>query len=202
ELLILAGLGLFIGALAVVFISVTERVSCQSLSWRPLFGFALAGLLTGLLGQWYPQVLGISYDTLDAILDHSFAADFLLGLLLAKLLATAVSIGLRVPGGLIGPSLVIGGAAGALCGVLAPGLFGFETSSVTLYAAVGMIAMMGALLQAPLAALCALLELTADPNVILPGMAVVVTADMMVRQLLGRGSVFEHLRRLSDPDRS
>lgn len=198
ELVLLGGLGLFIGLLAVLFIALTENVARQTVAWRPLFGFALAGVVTGVIGQFYPQVLGISYDTLEAILDHSFEAGLLIGLVFAKLVATAISIGLRVPGGLIGPSLFIGGAAGGFLGVLVQSWVGGDASSVAFYAAVGMIAMMGALLQAPLAALCALLELTADPNIILPGMTVVVTADLVVRQLLGKGSVFEHLRQLAD----
>jgi H+/Cl- antiporter ClcA len=118
--------------------------------------------------------------------------------MVAKLATTAVAVGLRVPGGLIGPSLVIGGAAGALVGVSAPGWVGFATGSESFYGTMGMVAMMGAVLQAPLAALFALLELTADPGIILPGMTVVVTADLVARQMLGRDSVFDYLRRRSE----
>jgi H+/Cl- antiporter ClcA len=146
----------------------------------------------------YPQVLGVSYDTLNAILDNRLTAGLLAGLVAAKLLATAVAVGLRVPGGLIGPSLVIGGAAGCLLGVLAPEWVSFPVGSESFYAAIGMVAMMGAVLQAPMAALIGLLELTADPDIILPGMTAVVTADLVARQLLGRESVFEHLQRIAE----
>ena len=48
---------------------------------------------------------------------------------------------------------------------------------------IGMAAMMGAVLQAPLAALMALLELTHNPNIILPGMLAVVVSGLTTRQL-------------------
>ncbi|HGG60067.1 MAG TPA: hypothetical protein ENK26_09165, partial [Gammaproteobacteria bacterium] len=73
-----------------------------------------------------------------------------------------------------------------------------QTGSESFYATIGMIAMMSAVLRAPLAALFALLEMTGEPNIILPGMMAVVSADLVARQLLGRDSVFEHLRLLTD----
>lgn len=198
EFFLLAALGVVLGILAVAFVSGTDRLARTTRGWRPLQAFACAGAVTGLIGLAYPQVLGISYDTLSAILDNRLGAQLLTGLIVAKLLATAVAVGLRVPGGLIGPSLVIGGAAGAAVGVAAPDWVGFATGSESFYGAMGMMAMMAAVLQAPLAALFALLELTADPHIILPGMTVVVTADLVARQLLGRDSVFDYLRRQAD----
>ena len=61
----------------------------------------------------------------------------------------------------------------------------------------GMAAMMAAVLQAPLAALVAVLELTANPNVILPAMLVVVGAMLVVSEVFKQRSVFlETLERL------
>jgi len=199
EFLLLGGVGLLIGILAVLFVITVERVNQRTQAWRPLLALGCAGAVTGLIGQFYPQVLGVSYDTLDAILNDRLGAGLLSGLVVSKLTATAISVGLRVPGGLIGPSLVIGGAAGAFVGVITPTWVGFSIGSQSFYATMGMVAMMGAVLQAPLAALFALLELTADPDIILPGMTVVVIADLVARQWLGKESVFEHLRALADP---
>ena len=50
-----------------------------------------------------------------------------------------------------------------------------------------------ATLRAPLAALTALLELTGNPNIILPGMVAVVSAELANRLVLGKESVFEVL---------
>jgi H+/Cl- antiporter ClcA len=198
ELLPVALLGVTTGLIAVAFISLAERVGRFTQKWRPSLAFSVAGLVTGLIGLAYPQVLGVSYDTLDGILNNHLAGVMLIGLVLGKLVATAISIGLRVPGGLIGPSLVIGGALGGVMGMLVKHFMLFESGSESFYASVGMVAMMSALLQAPLAAMFALLELTADPNIIFPGMTAVVCADLIVRQAFGKESVFEHMRRLVD----
>ncbi|MCU7959893.1 MAG: chloride channel protein [gamma proteobacterium symbiont of Bathyaustriella thionipta] len=199
ELFLLLLLGLATGLLAAVFIGLTEHSGRLAQNWKPSTAFTLAGLLTGLIGLAYPQILGVSYDTLSHILNSPMALLTLFGLMLGKLVATAVSVGFRLPGGLIGPSLIIGGALGQIMGVSVQGLFGFDTSPVGFYAIVGMLAMMSAVLRAPLAALLALLELTANLNVLFPGMIVVVGADIVARQLLGKESIFEHLRRLTAP---
>jgi CBS domain-containing protein len=54
----------------------------------------------------------------------------------------------------------------------------------------GMGAMMGATLQAPLAALIALLELTGNQNIIFPGMLAIVSANLAARELFGQGSIY------------
>ena len=55
---------------------------------------------------------------------------------------------------------------------------------------VGMVAMMGATLRAPLAALVGLLELTGNPHIILAAMLTAVPAYAVSRSALGRESVF------------
>jgi len=55
---------------------------------------------------------------------------------------------------------------------------------------IGMAAMMGAVLQAPLAALLALLEMTSNPNIILPGLLVVVISSMIVTESFRFKSLF------------
>src|SRR5690554_7664377 len=54
----------------------------------------------------------------------------------------------------------------------------------------GMGAMMGAVLQAPLAALMALMELTRNPNIILPGMLIITTASLVTSEAFGKKSLF------------
>lgn len=192
-------LGAVIGLLAVAFVSLTKRVAAATSAWRPDVSLPIAGLTTGVIGLVVPQVLGVSYDTLATILAEGLATDILLGVLLGKLVATAVSIALRVPGGLIGPSLIIGGAAGAALGSLGPEWLGLAPAAAGFYATIGMVAMLSAVLQAPMSSLLALLELTGEPAIILPGMLTIVVADLISRRLLGRGSLFEYLRKLGRP---
>jgi CIC family chloride channel protein len=63
-------------------------------------------------------------------------------------------------------------------------------SSVGFYGMLGMAAMMGAILQTPLAALMTLLELTHNPNIILPGMLIVTLSTLTTSELFGKKSLF------------
>jgi hypothetical protein len=54
---------------------------------------------------------------------------------------------------------------------------------------------MGASLHAPLAALMAILELTANPHTLLPGMAAVIPALLVARSVFGQGAIFVALLR-------
>jgi CIC family chloride channel protein len=150
----------------------------------------LAGLITGLLAQWSPVIMGLSYDALRRIFHNDLGFQSLLLLLLAKLIATAISIGVRMPGGLIGPSLIMGGAVGGLTELLIYNWYPYYSGSAGFYAMIGMVAMMGATLRAPLAALVALIELTGNLNIILPGMIAVVSGQIAASMLIGDVSAF------------
>ncbi len=182
-------LGVVTGLVAASFVSMVERMSRLTATWEVRARFVFAGALTGLCAQWVPEIMGISYDTVQRILTDQVGLLLLVGIVLAKVLATATAVGVGLPGGLIGGTLVLGAACGGAMGHLAAGLWPDPGLPAVLVAMVGMAAMMGAVLQAPLAALTALLELTDDPHVILPGMLAVVTADW-VAIAAGQDSVF------------
>jgi len=104
-------LGLTIGVLAIGFISWCEFVAVRTRTWSNRLGFTLAGLVTGILALRTPEIMGSSYATLDRLLagGEGLGLGLVLAMTLAKLAATGTAVGLRVPGGLIGPTLFIGG---------------------------------------------------------------------------------------------
>jgi len=189
-------LGLVVGCLAILFIGLCEAIAIRARGWKHSVTFTVAGLITGALALWTPEIMGASYRPLDDLLAGELDLSLVLALLLTKLLATGTAVGMRVPGGLIGPTLLIGGAAGSGLGLLFAAFFPLDAASPTFYATIGMAAMMGATLRAPLAALTALLELTANPNIILPGMLAVASAELTNRLALGKESIFETLLRI------
>jgi len=173
---------LVIGLLAGGFVHLArQQARVAHLSWG--MRMALVGVSTAAVAWWYPQVQGIGYDSLAQLLDSQLALDILLALVIGKLVLSALCVACGVPIGIIGPVVVAGAAAGALMGMLGGWLLPDQASDIALYALLGMAAMMGAVLQAPLAALMALLELTHSPNIILPGMLAVVVAGLTCRQL-------------------
>ncbi|PMR71241.1 chloride channel protein [Halomonas heilongjiangensis] len=172
---------LLIGLLAGAFIHVAKSARLTGLPvWLRL---SLVAVATAGVAWWYPEAQGIGYDSLAASLVGDLAVDVLLALVVAKLLLTAITVASGIPIGIIGPVLVIGAAAGALMGLAGGWLWPGTAADPGLYAMLGMAAMMGAVLQAPLAALMALLELTHNPNIILPGMLAVVVSGLTTRQL-------------------
>ncbi|TKJ10045.1 chloride channel protein [Halomonas sp. 15WGF] len=176
-------IGLVIGLMAGLFIHISRSQRLQKLPlWLRL---AVVGVATGALAWWFPEIQGIGYDSVAAALNNQLTITVLLALMVAKLLMTAITVAGGVPIGIIGPVLVAGAATGALGGMLGGWLWPEKAADPGIYAMLGMAAMMGAVLQAPLAALMALLELTHTPTIMLPGMLVVVVACLTSRQLTG-----------------
>ena len=193
-------LGVVTGIAAFVFIYLT-KLSAQAGKNLPLWiKFLLAGSITGLLAIAAPQIMGIGYDTVNYTLVNNIGLSLLFVIFAAKLIATACSVGLGLPAGLIGPTFVIGASLGGIMGILAQPIFPELSSSPGMYALIGMAAMMGATLQAPLAALTAVFELTSNPNIILPGMLAIVTAQLTASQLFGQRSIYRMLMQLKGLD--
>ncbi len=180
--------GIFIGILAATF------VKCIALLFRHMpsaiwLRLTIAGTVTGTLGLFVPEVLGIGYDTVNASLAGELSMILLISVCVFKLIATATSVAMGMPVGLIGPTLMIGAVAGGLIWEGAR-LFLPDISDPSFYVMLGMGAMMGAVLQAPLAALMAVMELTHNPNIILPAMLVIIIANLTASELFQTRSVF------------
>ena len=195
ELPYVLAMGVLIGALAAAFIALLGLFTRRT-EFLPLWLRAtLAGLLVGLCALPAPQVMGIGYDTVGSALLGELTLSVLLLVVVFKLLATTAGLGMGLPGGLIGPVLVIGAAAGGALGIIGQWLAPTQASSVGFYALMGMGAMMAGALHAPLAALTAMLELSANPNIIWPDMLAVIAAYATSRQIFGQQSVFVTLLR-------
>jgi H+/Cl- antiporter ClcA len=193
-------LGVVTGIAAFLFIYLTRLSALAGKNLPIWMKFTIAGGITGLLAIATPQIMGIGYDTVNYSLVNNIGFGLLLAIFAAKLIATACSIGLGLPAGLIGPTFVIGASLGGVMGILAQPIFPELASNPGMYALIGMAAMMGATLQAPLAALTAVFELTSNPNIILPGMLAIVTAQLTASQLFGQRSVYRMLMQLKGLD--
>jgi len=184
-------LGLMAGSVSALFNHMVETTALHSQALPFWLRTSLAGLLLGVFGVLVPQVMGIGYDTVNAALNGSLAFSLLFIILLAKVLATSSAIGLGIPGGMIGPVLFMGAMLGGMVGMLGehpmlPDL----VSNPTFYVLIGMGAMMGASLQAPLAALAAMMELSHHPDIIMPGMLAIVVAGLVSKRVFKKDSLF------------
>ncbi len=183
-------MGCLLGCLAALFIHLLQHSTRISAAWPVWLRCTLGGCCVGVIATIAPEVMGLGYDTVSQALLGELGLGLLLGICAAKLLATALGLGLGLPGGLIGPTLVIGALGGGAMGIIADTWLPGDLGNTAFYALIGMGTMMGATLQAPLAALTAMLELTANPHIILPGMLALITAGLISRELFGKESVY------------
>ncbi|CAA0078398.1 H(+)/Cl(-) exchange transporter ClcA [BD1-7 clade bacterium] len=182
ELPVFIGLGLILGCAAATFCAIHKQ--CLRLDKIPLWlRFTIAGTVTGGLGYFYPQIMGIGYDTVNLALDNKLTLAVLLSVGFAKLIASATASGMGLPIGIIGPSLVCGACLGGAIGFIINYWQPATVANDSLYVMIGMGAMMGATMNAPLAALTALLELTNTPDIILPAMIAIVVANLVSTQV-------------------
>lgn len=200
ELPVLLMMGVMIGALSAAFIALLKLTIVKTHEVAVWQRLTLAGLVTGVCAVFAPQIMSIGYDTVNQAMLGEIGLALLLLIVFLKVVATTVGIGLGLPGGLIGPTLVIGAAAGGAVGIVADAVLPNQVASAGFYAMIGMAAMMGATLQAPLAALMALLELTVNTNIILPGMLAVVVAGITSSHLFRQESVFVMLLKVKGLD--
>ncbi len=190
DLPIVLVMGMVMGGLAAAFIYLLRRCSALAAD-RPLWWrCSLGGAAVGACALVVPEVMGVGYDTVSGALLGQIGMATLLAVTVFKLLATAAAIGFGLPGGLIGPTFVMGATAGGFTAAVVAQVLPDNGTSMALYALLGMGALMAATLQAPLAALMAMLELTANPNIILPGMLAVIAAVVTASKLFGTESVF------------
>ena len=149
-----------------------------------------AGILTSLAAAFVPQVMGVGYDTVEAAMLGDLSLTLLLTIAATKLLLSTATIALGVPGGSIGPTLVVGACLGGAIGIVGTSLSPENSASSGFYATIGMGAMMAGVLNAPLAALMALLELTYNSAILLPAMLVIVIATITARLTSGLPGLF------------
>lgn len=137
----------------------------------------MGGIIIGTFALYLPQILGIGYGTIEAMLqDAEFSLSLLVMLLVAKLLITAVSAGSGFVGGVFAPAMFLGASFGAAYAKILAGLapeIGQFMAGPPAYAMVGMAAVLAASVRAPLTSILMLFELTRDYRIVLPLMAAV-----------------------------
>lgn len=190
ELPLIVFLGLCCGTAAAIFIRVS-KVAAQFPHRSVILRFSIAGMLTGMLALLVPEVLGMGNDTLSLALHGKLALSSLILIALCKLLTTAVSCGVGMPVGLIGPNLLIGACIGGVLGLSGMALNPQWVSDPTLYVVVGMGAAMGAVLNAPLAAVLAIIEMTQSLSISVAAMLAIVTATLTNSSLFKQRSAHQ-----------
>ncbi|MGH2880334.1 MAG: chloride channel protein [Solirubrobacteraceae bacterium] len=186
ELLLYAGLGVLATLVGLAFVrflykgeDLADRLWRGPQWLRP----AVGGVLLGLLLLAVPQMYGVGYPVLQGAVAGHYVVLALLGLLVAKILATSMTMWIGGSGGVFAPSLFMGAMLGSAYGAGAHQLLPHLASAAGAYGLVGMGAVFAAAARAPITAVIIIFELTGDYSIILPLMFAVVVATALSNAL-------------------
>jgi chloride channel protein, CIC family len=155
--------------------------------WWP----AIGGLGVGVGGLFFPRGLGVGYDNIAELLHGNAPIALIVGILIAKSLMWALSLGSGTSGGVLAPLLMIGGAVGAFAAHLAHA----SVEAQAFWALIGMGSMLAGSLGVPLTAILFSLEVTHCLPALLPLTMGCISAYLVTALLMPRSILTEKLSR-------
>ncbi|MDP9096035.1 MAG: chloride channel protein, partial [Pseudomonadota bacterium] len=179
-------IGLLSGLLTKLLYGIEDAFEQIPLHW--MWWPALGGLVVGLGGLIEPRALGVGYDVISDLLDGHMVVGAALMILIVKAVIWLVALSSGTSGGVLAPLLIIGGAAGWLLGLLLPGTPAF-------WALLGMAAMLGGTMRAPLTGALFAVELTGELRMLVPLLTATVAAYAVTVLLLKRSILTEKIAR-------
>ena len=167
--------------------------------WWP----AIGAIAVGVTGYFAPFTMGVGYENIQHLLGGGLPIAMLLSLCFLKFISWVVSLGSGTSGGTLAPLLTIGGAAGALLGMLLLYLFPTLDINLPTAALIGMAAMFAGASRAFLTSVVFALETTGQINGLLPLLGACAAA-YFVSFFFMKGSIMtEKIKRrgVKTPDR-
>ncbi|MDP9039456.1 MAG: chloride channel protein [Acidobacteriota bacterium] len=155
--------------------------------WWP----AIGGVGIGIGGLFFPRGLGVGYDNIAQLLHGNAPLSLILGILIAKSLMWAFSLGSGTSGGVLAPLLMIGGAVGALAGNIAHA----SPEAQAFWALIGMGSMLAGALGVPLTAILFSLEVTHSLPALLPLAMACIASYLVTALIMPRSILTEKLAR-------
>ncbi len=140
------------------------RLPRKTVWFQPVAG----GLMVGVMGCFVPQLLGVGYTHVGAVLNGGIELKLMCLLLVLKLVAVATSYASGNAGGIFGPSLFLGAMLGGIVGTAAQYFLPGYAASPGAYALVGMGTAFAGIIRAPMTSVVMIFEITRDYAVIVP----------------------------------
>ncbi|HEU0196880.1 MAG TPA: chloride channel protein [Nevskiaceae bacterium] len=193
----------FIGLMICIPVGITAGILSGCLTWLTyrfedafhklpihwMWWPAIAGVLVGIAAFIQPRALGVGYDVIREMLAGSLGFKVILGVLIVKSLLWASTLGSGTSGGVLAPLLIMGGAMGTLEAGIIP------VGDPTLWALIGMTAVLGGTMRSPFTCIVFALELTRDMNAVLPLFIATFVAAGFTALVLKRSVLTEKISR-------
>ncbi|HEV7307292.1 chloride channel protein [Ensifer sp.] len=189
-ILLCAGVGIVAGLQSGLLTTLLYKIedSFERLPIHWMWWPALGGLAVGIGGIIEPHALGVGYDVIEGLLDNNLPTATVVAILLVKAAIWLIALSSGTSGGVLAPLLILGGALGWLTGLMLPGDPGF-------WALLGMAAMMGGTMRAPLTGTFFAIEITGDVSALIPLLAATIAAYAVTVLLLRRSILTEKIAR-------
>ena len=181
--------GPLFGILSIIYMVSLRKTAgiAKNTGWSPTKLLLTAAIITGITGMFLPEILGLGIEHIERILDGGFKIEYLLLLLIGKLLITSLCIGFGMFGGIFSPALFIGATAGALLTKVATVIGGVAVGTAIGPGLIicGMAAISSTVVGTPIAGVLIMLELTMSYELALAAMLSVVTSALLAHLLFG-----------------
>jgi CIC family chloride channel protein len=186
-------LGFFAGALGAGFLRLLQ-ISKDAFQRIPLLytRMAVGGLLVGTITLAYPEVWGNGHEVTSQIMQHpkEMGLELLFGIFLAKLVATAITVGSGAVGGVITPTLFLGAGLGSLLGiVLQQAGWAPLNVPIGIFALAGMGSVFAATTRSPLLAIVMVLEISQNYS-LMPALMLGCAISTLVSRGLHANSIY------------
>lgn len=192
-------LGVLAGGLGATFLRLLDQSEMifRRTGWPLLVRLGVAGLIVGVLAAFSPAVWGNGYGTASRILqsDAFYVGWVLVGVFLAKFVATLAAVGSGTVGGVFTPTLFLGVSLGALFGSLLHSVGLAESLPTGTFALVGMGSLLAATTHSPLLAMIMLVEISLNYSLAPPIMLACAVGTLVSRRLHPSSVYTEPLRR-------
>ena len=186
-----AGLGIACGLLAAAMTASVyffeDRFLRLRLHW--MWWPAIGGVVIGLGGLIEPRALGVGYEVIEGLLQGEIGTRQIMVLMAVKWLIWSFALGSGTSGGVLAPLLMLGCALGGLAGLVLP------DEGTGFWPLLGMGAILGGMMRAPLTGIVFTLELTHDFGSILPLLVACSCSHLVSVLLMNRSILTEKVAR-------
>lgn len=192
SILLYAVLGVTCGLVGIVYVKSFYGIRSlfEHLSVPNFIKPAIGGFIVGIIGIFFPQILGMGYGWLQMLMNENliFIPVLMLPILVGlKILATSLSIGSGGSGGVFAPALVIGGFLGATMWFTFKAIFPSIQVSLASFVIVGMMAFFGGVGKVPVAVMLMVSEMTGTYALLAPSMV----ATSIAYVTTGRNTIYK-----------
>jgi chloride channel protein, CIC family len=145
----------------------------------------IGGAICGIIGIFFPEVIGLGYGFLQFVIDGNFSSIttnyvtlpailILLLIVFLKIVATSFTVGSGGSGGVFAPSLAIGGFLDAATWIVVQNFFPNLIPIPAPLVIVGMMALFAGVGRVPIAVILMVSEMTCNLSLLAPSMIAVV----------------------------